>query len=139
MAFRPYLAFAGNCREAFTRYQEIFGGELTLLTWADMPPAPAGSPLPPADAVMHAALTSTVGLLLGADDPSGGFDGHVRGMCINVGLHDAGDATRVYDALSAGGEVQMPLGETFFSPAFGMCIDRFGQPWMVTVEPPAPS
>jgi PhnB protein len=137
MAFRPYLAFAGNCREAFTRYQEIFGGELALLTSADMPPAPEGSPMPPSDTVMHAALTSPIGLLLGAEDPSGGFDGHVRGMCINVALDDTGEAKRVYDALSEGGDVQMPLGETFFSPAFGMCMDRFGQPWMVMVEAPA--
>lgn len=139
MAFRPYLAFAGNCREAFTRYQEIFGGKLALLTSADMPPAPQGSPTPPADAVMHAALTSPVGFLRGADDPFGGFDGQVRGMCINVALDDTGEAKRVYDALSEGGDVQMPLGETFFSPAFGMCVDRFGQPWMVMVEAPAAS
>jgi PhnB protein len=139
MAFRPYLAFAGNCREAFTRYQQIFGGELVLLTAADMPPGPEGSPAPPTDAVMHAALTSPVGLLLGADDPSGGFDGQVRGMCINVALDDAGEAKRVFDALSEGGEVQMPLAETFFSPAFGMCLDRFRQPWMVMAEAPAAS
>ena len=133
MAFRPYLAFAGNCREAFTRYQEIFGGELTLLTSADMLPAPASSK-PPADAVMHAALTGPVGFLRGADDPSGSFDGQVRGMCITVTLDDSGEAKRVYNALSEGGHVQMPLGKTFLSPAFGMCVDRFGQPWMVMVE-----
>ena len=134
MAFRPYLAFAGNCREAFTRYQEVFGGELVLLTAADMPPAPEGSPTPPADAVMHASLDSPIGLLLGADDPFGGFDGKVNGMCINVEVSGAGEAKRIYDALSDGGEVQMALAETFFSPAYGMCRDRFGQPWMVMAE-----
>jgi len=138
MAFRPYLAFAGNCRDAFTRYKEIFGGELVLLGMGD---APEGAgPTPPgakADTVMHAALMSDEGLLMGADDPSGNFNGSVNGMCVNCALSDDAEAKRVFDALSDGGQVQMPLGETFFSPAFGMCTDRFGTPWMVMVEAPA--
>ena len=135
MAFRPYLAFAGNCREAFTRYEEIFGGELVLLTVADAP-ADAGPPPPSttADAIMHAALTSGDALLMGADDPSGNFNGEVSGMCVNCSVPDVDEAKRIFDALSAEGQVQMPLGETFFSPAFGMCTDRFGTPWMVMVE-----
>ena len=138
MAFRPYLAFAGNCREAFTRYQEIFGGELVLLTMADAP-ADAGPPPPgaKADAIMHAALTAGDELLMGADDPSGHFDGKVDGMCVNCSRPDVADAQRVFDALSENGQVQVPLGESFFSPAFGMCTDRFGTPWMVMVEAPA--
>ena len=140
MAFRPYLAFAGNCREAFTRYQEIFGGELVVLTMADAP-ADAGPPPPGAktDAVMHAALMTEDGLLMGADDPMGSFDGTVKGMCVNAPRPDAADVKRVFDALAEGGEVQMPVSETFFSPAFGMCIDRFGTPWMIMVDMPAPS
>src|SRR5437660_12924926 len=106
MAFRPYLAFAGNCREAFTRYQEIFGGELVLLTTADTPPdagpPPSGSK---PDAIMHAALTSGGELLMGADDPSGGFGGQVNGMCVNYSVADAAGAKRVFDALSEGGPV----------------------------------
>jgi PhnB protein len=135
MTFRPYLAFAGHCRQAFTRYQEIFGGELQLLTMGDMPATAGEAPAESSpDGIMHATLDSPVGLLLGADDPSGGFDGQVRGMCVNVVLDGPGDARRVFDALAADGQVQLPLGETFFSRAFGMCIDRFGTPWMVTVE-----
>ena len=132
MVFQPYLAFAGNCREAFTRYQEIFGGDLRLLTWTDMPQdtgTPASEAKP--DAIMHAALAFNDGFLMGADDPSGGFDGHVRGMCVNYPAADGAAAKRVFDALSEGGEIQMPIGETFFSPAFGMCTDRFGTPWMI--------
>jgi PhnB protein len=138
MAFRPYLAFAGNCRAAFTRYQEIFGGELVLLTLADVP-ADAGPPPPGAkpDAIMHAALMAGDELLMGADDASGSFDGQINGMCVNCSLPDAAEATRVFDALSDGGEVQVPLGETFFSSAFGICRDGFGTPWMVMVDSPA--
>ena len=137
MTFRPYLAFAGNCRQAFTRYQEIFGGELVLLTMADAPPD-AGPPPDAAmpDGIMHAALTMGDDVLMGADDLSGGFDGNVRGMCLNYASPDMAEASRVFTALSEGGQVQMPMGQTFFSPAFGMCIDRFGTPWMVMGEAP---
>ena len=138
MAFRPYLAFAGNCREAFTRYKEIFGGELVVLTFADVA-EDAGPPPPgtPTDAVMHAALTAGDDVLMGADDPSGNFKGTVSGMCVNWSSPDVGEAKRVFDALSDKGQVQMELNQTFFSPAFGMCTDRFGTPWMVMAEMPA--
>jgi PhnB protein len=133
VSFHPYLSFAGNARDAFTRYQEIFGGELFVMSGDDAPPG-AG----PEDwkGVMHAALTIGDDVLMGADDPSGGFTGTVHGMCVNWSTPDAGDAKRIFDALAEGGEVQMPIGETFFSPAFGMCIDRFGTPWMVAAAAP---
>src|SRR5213596_2472814 len=101
MAFRPYLTFAGTCREAFTRYQEIFGGELVVLTMADTP-AEAGPPPPgmKPDAVMHAALSFNGELLMGADDPVGNFDGTVDGMCVNCALSDVAEAERVFGALS---------------------------------------
>ena len=140
MVFRPYLAFAGNCRDAFTRYKEIFGGELVLLRMSDTPadagPAPEGvSP----DAIMHAALMTDDALLMGADDPSGNFNGSVSGICVNCSLPDVDEAKRVFEALAVGGTVQQPIGETFYSPAFGMCIDRFGTPWMVMVDGPTPT
>ncbi len=138
MAFRPYLAFAGNCREAFTRYQEIFGGELVLLTLSDTPDA--GPPPPGTDpnAIMHAALTTPDALLMGADDLSGSYQGKATGICVNCSLADPAEAKRVFGALAEGGTVQQPMGETFFSPAFGMCTDRYGIPWMVMVDAPMP-
>ncbi|CAN5888916.1 VOC family protein [soil metagenome] len=133
MAFHPYLNFGGNCRQAFTRYQEIFGGELELLTMADIPmdePVPADQ----ADLVMHAALTFDGHLLMASDDPTGSFEG-VRGMHVNYTVADIGEAERVFEALADGGEITMAIGETFWSPMFGMCVDRFGTPWMVDAEP----
>jgi PhnB protein len=138
MAFRVYLSFNGNARDAFTRYQQVFGGELVLLPMSD---APAGAQPPDGanpDLIMHAALMTGDGLLMGADDPTGSFDGTVKGICVNANLPDAGEAKRVFDALAEGGSVQMPIGETFFSPAYGMCTDRFGVPWMVMVDSPMP-
>ena len=122
MSFRPYLAFKGNCRSAFTRYQEIFGGEIFVMTMADMPaeaePNPEGTN---PDAVMHAALTIGDDLLMGADDPMGHFDGNVSGMCVTYSTTDPTEAGRVFAALADGGTTQVPISETFFSPAFGMC------------------
>jgi PhnB protein len=135
MAFHPYLFFGGNCREAFTRYQEIFGGELVLLTMKDMPsaePVPADQ----AELIMHAALTFDGNLLMASDDPTTDSFGPVQGMMVNYSVADAGEAKRVFEALAEGGTVTQPIGETFWSPMFGMCVDRFGTPWMIGAEPP---
>jgi PhnB protein len=132
MPFHPYLNFGGNCREAFTRYHEIFGGELVLLPMSEMPP---DEPVPAdqADLIMHAALTFDGNLLMASDDPTGNFAG-VQGMFVNYSVADVAEAERVFEALADGGQVMMPLAETFWSPRFGMCVDRFGTPWMVNAE-----
>ncbi len=111
MAFHPYLNFGGNCRQAFTRYQEIFGGELFLLPMSDMPsdePVPADQ----ADLIMHAALRFDGHLLMASDDPTGNFNG-MHGMYVNYGVADVAEAERSFEALADGGEIIMPLGETF--------------------------
>lgn len=138
MAFHPYLYFGGNCREAFTRYQEIFGGELVLLALKD---APAGEPVPPAqaDLIMHAALKFDDNLLMASDDPTTDSFGPVQGMQVNYAVADVDEAKRAFEALADGGEVTLPIAATFWSPAFGMCVDRFGTPWMVSAEPPPES
>lgn len=135
MAFHPYLFFGGNCREAFTRYEEIFGGELVLLTMKDMP---SDEPVPEdqADLIMHAALTLEDQLLMGSDDPTTDTFGPVQGMQVNYSAADAADAQKVFAALAEGGEITLPIGETAWSPMFGMCIDRFGTPWMVGADAP---
>jgi PhnB protein len=132
--FRAYLFFGGNCRDAFTRYQDIFGGELVLLTMAD---APMEDAVPPehADLIIHAALMVDGATLLGSDDPTGGFSG-VQGMNVTCSVDDLDEAQRVFTALADGGQVAAPLTETFFSPGFGMCVDRFGTPWMVVAAAP---
>ena len=138
MAFHPYLFFGGNCREAFTRYQEIFGGELVLLAMKDMPsdePVPAAQ----ADLIMHAALMFDDNLLMASDDPTTDSFGPVKGMQVNCTVADVNEAKRVFDALADGGEVTLPIAKTFWSPAFGMCVDRFGTPWMVSTDAPAES
>ena len=137
MAFQPYLFFSGNCSEAFTRYQEIFGGELFMMKMSD---APAGETPPDADPelIIHAALTVGDGLLMASDDPTGDH-GAKTGIMVSFNSPDAGEIKRVFDALAEGGEVTQALAETFFSPAFGMCVDRFGIPWMFSTDQATPA
>jgi PhnB protein len=136
MAFHPYLFFSGNCREAFTRYQEVFGGELFIMTMGEAP-----GDMPPGadpDLVIHAALTIGDALLMASDDPTG--DGGPKvGISVSFNSPDADEITRVFDALAEGGDVSQPLIETFFSPAFGMCVDRFGIPWMFAADQADPA
>jgi PhnB protein len=135
MTFHPYLFFGGNCRQAFTRYNEIFGGELTVMTMADAPAGEGEVPAGKEDYVIHAAIVGGDALLMGSDDPMSDDFGPVQGMMVSYSATDADDAKRVFDALAEGGQVNQELIETFFSPAFGMCVDRFGTPWMVSAEP----
>lgn len=135
MAFRPYLFFGGNCADAFTQYQSIFGGELTLMRMKDVP----GEDTPPAelaDMVIHAAISLGDDLLMGSDDPTTDSFGPVQGMMVSYDAADVEDAERVFEQLSDGGTVTQALEPTFFSAAFGMCIDRFGTPWMVVAPDP---
>ena len=137
MAFHPYLNFGGSCRDAFTRYQEVFGGELVLMKASDMPsdtPPPAGSD----DLIMHAALTFDGHLLMASDGDPSSF-GPVQGMYVNYTTPEVDEAKRVYEALSEGGTIEMPMEATFWSPAFGVLRDRFGTPWMVSADGPEQS
>ena len=134
MAFHPYLFFGGNCRDAFTHYQQVFGGELMLVTNKDMPSAEQ-MPGVDDDLIMHAALMIDGNLLMGSDDPTDGF-GPVQGMQVNYAASDAAEAQRAFSALAEGGKVTLPIGPTSWSPMFGMCVDRFGTPWMVGADAP---
>lgn len=129
--FTPYLFFSnGECRAAFTRYQEIFGGELQIMTNGDAPPGDRMEGVPD-DVVMHAALHLGDAGLLGSDDPSG--DGGPRvGSAVSYTGPDEASARRAFEALAEGGEVTMPFSPVFWAAGFGMCTDRWGVPWMVS-------
>ena len=135
MSLHPYLYFTNTTRDAMTRYHEILGGQLDIMSAADLP---AGESMPfdaPDDFVVHAALTlGDHDLLMASDDPTGDGSG-VKGASINITLDDSGEARRIFEALAEGGRTDMALGETFWSPLFGSCVDRFGVSWMVNVAP----
>ena len=134
MSCHPYLFFSGTCRSAMSRYHELLGGQLDVLTAGDMPEGAEPPPGPSnPDLVMHAALTmEDGGLLMASDDPTGDGGG-MTGASVSLVVDTVEHATRIFDGLADGGEVTVPLSQTFFSPCFGMCTDRFGINWMVNV------
>ena len=125
----PYLTFDGNAREAMEFYRDVFGGELRVDTFGQY-----GTSGPEAEQVMHAQLETPSGFTLMASDTPPGMQRH-PGDAITVSLSgDDGDELRGYwEKLSAGGEVQMPLEKQMWGDEFGMCVDRFGTPWMVNI------
>ena len=134
MSFHPYLFFSnGQCREAFGRYHEIFGGELQIMTNADVPegvdPMPGAAP----EHVMHASIALGGGFLMGSDDPTGD-DGPKVGVAVTYTAPDTTEGKRAFEALAEGGQAFMPFEPTFFSKGFGSCVDRFGVNWMVDTE-----
>lgn len=135
MAFNAYLFFSGGtCAEAFGHYQDVFGGEATIMRMSDAP-EDARMPGAPDNAVMHASLLVGDALLMGSDDPTGD-GGPKAGFCVAYTAPDPTTANEVFDKLAEGGEVTMPMAATFWSRGFGMCNDRFGVPWMIDVEEP---
>jgi len=134
MAFYPYLFFGRDCRQAFEFYEQVFGGELVLITMNDMP---SEQPVPKdqGDLIMHAALKFDDGqLLMGSDDPTTENPGPTKGMMVNYSVPEIERATKAFDALAEGGDVNLQIGPTAWSPAFGMCVDKFGTPWMISAE-----
>ena len=134
MPYHPYLYFGGNCREAFARYQEVFGGELTVMDGTQAPPD-AGIPADKTDLVMHAALVSGDDLLMASDSYDDDFT-PPTGMFVHYSTTDIDRAKSVFADLSDGGTVHMPGQEEFWTPFFGVVTDRFGTPWQVSVEAP---
>ena len=133
MKVQPYLFFNGHCDEAIAFYQRAIGAEVTFrMQFKD---APASDAMPPdsGDKVMHASLRIGDAIVLASDGRCLGTP-NFQGFALSVTAADAAEAERLFAALSDGGQVQMPLAKTFFSPAFGMLADRFGVPWMVYVE-----
>lgn len=132
MHINTYLAFNGNCEEAFKFYEKSLGGKAEMMKYGDSPMADQTAP-DFKDKVMHARLQVGDQVVMGADSPRGMFNGN-HGFSVSIHVTDPAEAERIFKALSEGGKVHMPLGKTFWSPAFAMFIDRFGIPWMVNCE-----
>lgn len=132
----PYLFFDGNCAEAMHYYEKALGGKLEMLmTGKD---APAGDQAPPPgneDRIMHARLVLPGNaVLLASDDMKNAkYDG-MKHFRVSLTYADSAEAKRAFDALAEGGTVDLPFSETFWSPGFGMLVDRFGTPWMINTQ-----
>jgi PhnB protein len=134
MQVQPYLFFDGRCDEAIEFYKKMLGANVDrLMRWKDSLDKSMCSP-GNEDKVMHASLTIGETRVMASDGRNTGnpkFDG----FALSVNAKNDADADRLFNGLSTGGKVVMPLGKTFFSPRFGMTQDKFGVNWMVIVEP----
>ena len=130
MELNPYLDFDGNCEEAFRAYERVLGGKIEAMLSHEGTPAAETVPPEWRKKILHAAMLVGNHRLLASDSPPA-FAEPRSGFRVCINTTDVAEAERVFKELSAGGEVTVPLGETFFGRRFAMFSDRFGQKWMV--------
>jgi PhnB protein len=137
MKLTTYLNYGGNCGQAFRFYEQHLGGKITeMATYGQMPDAPNVSP-EMKDAILHARLTIGGTEIMGSDVSPGRFQ-PMRSVYLALSAGSTGEAERIYGLLSEGGEIFMPMQETFFAFRFGMLRDKFGTSWMIIHERPMP-
>ena len=136
MTIEPYLFFNGHCQEAIEFYQNALGAEVSMLMrYKDSPEPPPPGMVPAGwdNKIMHSHLRVGNANIMASDGGSEGLN--FQGFSLSLAVANETEAKRVFEALSDGGQVRMPLTKTFWSPCFGMVADRFGVGWMVTVAP----
>jgi PhnB protein len=134
MQLNPYLNYGGNCAQAFKFYEQHLGGKITMMMKHGENPGPSNVPAEWKNAVLHARINIGGTELLGADIP--GYQ-PMRSAYLSLTVSSAKEAERIYALLSEGGEIFMPIEETFFAERFAMLRDRFGTSWMILHPKPA--
>ena len=139
MQVQPYLFFEGRCEEAIEFYRKTLGAQvLMMMRFSDSPvPQQPGCPEVPGDKVMHATIRIGQTTLMASDGRAAGKP-KFEGFSLSLTAAHSAEAERLFNALAEGGQIQMPLATTFFSPRFGMVADRFGVSWMIIVEAKQP-
>jgi PhnB protein len=137
MRLYTYLNYGGNCADAFRFYEKHLGGKITMLMKHGE--APDQSQVRPElkDAVLHARMTIGGTEISAADVPPDRFQ-PMRSAYLSLSLDSSEDVERVYALLGEGGQIFMPIEETFFATRFAMLRDRFGTSWMLLHERPRP-
>lgn len=133
----PYIAFRGNCEEAFNFYSSVFGYAITqIMRYKDAPPEHQ-LPVSEMNKIMHIALPIGHGtILMGSDTPNVVKQDTTIGntMSISVSTESEKEALEIFTGLSHGGKITMPLDRSFWGTYFGMFTDKFGVQWMVTYD-----
>lgn len=135
MKVRTYLNYGGNCAEAFRFYEKHLGAKIGMLMTHDQMPGATNVPPEQAKAVLHASLTLGDTQLMASDVPRDRFQ-PMRSVYICLNVDSDAEAERIYKLLTEGGEIFMPMQETFFAHRYGQFRDRFGTSWMVIHEKP---
>jgi len=133
MNVQPYLIFEGRCEEAIEFYRRALGAEVQMLMRFKEAPERNPACMPPDEnKVMHSSFRIGDTVVLASDGRCSGTP-NFAGVALTLNVPDEPTAQRFFAALGDGGQVQMPLTKTFFSPCFGMVADRFGLNWMIHV------
>ena len=127
----PYITFAGNAREAIEFYRSVFGGDVSVMTFGDMPGVPTGPD--ETDKVMHAMLTAENGIVLMVADTPSGMEYRPFNGSISLSGDDEATLRGYWEKLVDGGQVGESLEQAPWGDTFGMCVDRFGVHWMVNI------
>jgi PhnB protein len=138
MKLNPYLNFGGNCAEAFQFYEKQLGGKITMMLRFSDQPDPKNIPKGMEDGVLYVNMQLAGSEVMGSDVAADRFQ-PMRSVYLSLSLDSDAEAERVYALLKDGGEIFMPMAETFFASRFGMVRDRFGTSWMILHEKPMPA
>lgn len=130
MKLHTYLNYGGNCEKAFRFYEQHLGGKITMLMRHGEQPNPNDVPPDWRNAVLHARMNIGGTELLGADIPPDRFQ-PMRSAYLSLTVSSTDEAERIYSVLVDGGQIFMPMEETFFAFRFGMLRDKFGTSWMI--------
>lgn len=130
-AFQPYLNFDGDTREAMTFYSACVGGVLTMQTFGELDP---NTPAESKNRIMHARLEKDSGVIMASDTMVGMPFHRGTNFWINVDCSSIDEQTQMFNALSEGGKVVMPLADQFWGARFGMLQDKFGTSWMLNCD-----
>jgi PhnB protein len=134
MQVEPYLFFEGRCDEAIAFYGKAVGAKVSMLMRYKESPEPGATPHGAGDKVMHARLQVGDSTVYVSDGRCSGRPAF-GGFALSLTVKDVTEAASLFASLADGGQVQMPLLKTFFSPSFGMLTDRFGLLWIIYVAP----
>ena len=135
MQVQSYLFFDGRCEDAIEFYKKTLGAKVEMLMrFKDSPEPHQPGMVPPGaeNKVMHASFRIGDTVVMASDGRCMGKPSF-QGFSLSITVPNEAEAKRLFAALGDGGQVQMPLAKTFFSPQFGMVADRFGVSWMVIV------
>jgi PhnB protein len=137
MRLHTYLNYGGNCEQAFRFYERHLGGKITMMMTHGQQPNPNDVPPDWKNAILHARINIGETELMGADVPPERFQ-PMRSAYLSLTVSSTDEAERIYTLLSGGGQIFMPMEETFFAFRFAMLRDKFGTSWMILHERPTP-
>jgi PhnB protein len=135
MQLEPYLFFHGRCEDALNFYRDCLAGEIKELNRFAGSPMDEQTPDDYKDKIMHASFVAGDVKFMASDGRPGAPPDGEDDIALSLATSDSSEGERVFNALAAGGNVTMPLGEQFWGGKFGALTDQFGVQWMISIQP----